>query len=244
MGCCPAHETPCDSRDCPESIASSPQERAICTGEDSLRYNQQKATHLFTAIEGYSEDGKLSPAKFHTLVTELRLNVAGIDEDGAPMKTFYRKFKEMNRYDAHKLALLGVLLAQGDVREKAALLFKTASKGRVRISIEDVKGLLDTMFGISVDFLPLLAVKDTSEKGTFSHKQYIDMTVDLGIQKESARDRLCTLILEFQMEISEEEFVYRFLMDETLRCMTSSRNIRRLLRGELKLSSAPDVFIR
>lgn len=226
MGCCIPKEA--DTEVLTTLPSSSPEEEsAIHLQEQALLYGQQKAGRLWEEIEKVTEQGRVTPSHFFAFAGQLGLNMKGIDEDQTPMKTFYRKFRDGNRFDAGKLKVLAVLLGQGDPGTKAALLFDTFQKGN-SMGVEEIQSMLDSILAISADFLPLLAVQQTG----LTEKSYIQLSLFLGSQKDPVRDRMCNLILELHRQVSKEQLVSRFQQDEVLQRLCSPHKVRRLLESE------------
>jgi hypothetical protein len=227
MGCC----VPKDQEDTETHTTlpgnSPEEENAIRLQEEGLLYGQHKAELLWEEIHKVTEQGKVTPSNFFSFAGHFGLNMKGIDEEQTPIKTFYRKFRDGNRFDAGKLKVLMVLLGQGDPGSKAALLFNTFHSNNF-MSLEEIQTMLDAILSISADFLPLLAVHPSG----LTEKSYIQLSLSLGSQKDPVRDRMCNLILELRRQVSKEQLIARFQQDEVLQRLCSPRKVRRLLENE------------
>lgn len=228
MGCCvPKDQPPATETHTTQPSSSPEEENAIRLQEDSLQYSSHKASHLCQELDKITLQSKVTPSSFFTFAAQNHLNTSQIDEEKSPIKNFYRKFRDGNRFDAVKLKTLAVLLGQGDPGVKAGLLFDTFRRGET-MELEEIQAMIETILAISVDYLPLLAVKTEG----LTEKSYIELTLSLGTQKDAVRDRMCNLILELQTVVTREHLVTRFSQDEMLQRLCSPHKVRKMLENE------------
>ena len=225
MGCAPAAQSTTETAE-----SGSLEERVVSRFEDALLFQRHKATDLCTALENCANKGKLYEASFFGLLREMELCVQGLEQEKSPLRSFYQQFRDGRGFELKRLRLLTALLARGEAKEKAAILFDIAVPGQATIDIQSVTDLVDDLLAISIDLLPTFAVRP--DEGGLTQKSCVSLGLTLGKFKETVRDRLVNQVFQRQSSMNKEEFGVRVETDEGLKSMLTSKGLRRLLQAE------------
>lgn len=229
MGCC--NPRPALPPDAP------PEERIFGDKEAELGYNKHQAQQVLAVIKANTDGEKVLHSKFNTITVELKLNTTDIDSPGMPMATFYQKFKkEGGKYDALKLAVLGVLLSRG--ASKAALYFDAIGKEGA-IESADVRLFFDTLFFVSAEALPLLAAQsdegDTpASSASMPAAKVTELVNSFKSGKDGLAERYTNLVMKGKGKVTSQDFVTAFEGDENLRVLTTPFAVRTALKNEAK----------
>ena len=122
---------------CQESTSAPPagmseQEKELAATEKSLGVHKIKAQEFvlhfkkysFTpeAKEGEKTTSTMSLQQFRQAAGSVGLDIEKVMSPDSPEAKFYRQFYAHNKYDSRLLNILGILLGQGSLVEKATLL--------------------------------------------------------------------------------------------------------------------------
>ena len=97
---------------------------------------------------------------------------------------FYRQFYAHNKYDSRQLNILGILLGQGTLVEKATLLYEEYDLNcDGNISNDECLEALNTLYEVAVNFVPNLdpAVSERSDIKPYLNK--VKSANEAGIKK-------------------------------------------------------------
>lgn len=228
MGCVPAAQSTAETAE-----SGSLEDRVVSRFEDALLFQHHTATALCSALQNCANRGKLYQGSFYGLLREMKLCVQDLEQEGSPLQRFYRQFREGHSYQLKRLCLLTVLLARGGDKEKAAILFDLMAAGKTEIGLLEVTDLIDDLIAISVDLLPVFAVRP--DEGGLTQKSSVELSLNLGRFKETVRDRLVNQVFEVKTSMNKEEFGARLETEESLRKMLTSKGLRRLLQAEAEI---------
>lgn len=229
MGCIQAAQSTSETAE----SGCSMEERVVCRFEEALLFQRHSAKKICEALENCSSKGKIFQGTFYGLLREMGLCVQGLEEANSPLMVFYGRFREGNGFESMRLKLLAALLARGEAKEKAEIMFDAVAAGNVTIDVSILSDLIDNLLNISANILPVFAVRP--EEGGLTEKSCVSLSLSLERQKETVRDRLINQILECRKSINREEFVTRMEVEESLRSMLTSKGLRRLLQTEMDI---------
>lgn len=115
MGCaCPTDSKP---------VSDTTGEDQIAVYESCLPFAKQPATKTATEVLVFSQANYLTSKQLKDLLRSLGMEIDCFEDENHPKTRLLQLFKEGKRYNARKIALMGVLLGSGTVVRKAEVLF-------------------------------------------------------------------------------------------------------------------------
>lgn len=150
------------------------EEKAIASAEAYLNISSVKASHLLKEFnKNRNGQGFSNQNQFLDAANALLINTEGFTEEKTPIHNFYRCFEvSYCLYDTRKLCVLGVLLGEGNIANKIAILFEQFDRDASgNIDYMEFIAMLTIIIEISLVYLPSLAIelaKDSTIKNRLS----------------------------------------------------------------------------
>lgn len=181
-------------------------------------------------LDRHSQAGVLTIMQLRDFNQELNVDLNF--EFERSKEAFMRYFRRQNvGFDGFKLAVLLVLLCKGSIWEKAGGLFAHCpSYQDDHISSPDIALALTTLFELSIDILPSLAVSDHPVKGQSMVPAMVqEYQARLNRRRIQVWRRLYVSLVLSNTQLTSQEFTAR--MGETVEEgeLLSSQGVRELL---------------
>jgi hypothetical protein len=133
--------------------------------ESELGYSKKKSVEIDKCFYSFAFDSKIPNKQFLEAVQELELEVEDFDALFSPKVNLYQCLKtEDGLYSARRLSTLGILLGQGDIRDKAKLLYKNYEIKSSNNS--NLQRLIEDSLNISMNLLPWYGLNIANDQET------------------------------------------------------------------------------
>lgn len=225
--------------------------------EASLGFSELSVDVCISSLQDTTRKEGLTLPLVKSWLTSLGISPAPLDIPSHPIANLYSSFLEKNRYPTQKLGTLAILLCEGSVPRKAAVLYRLYNRKNNSFNGPDILNLVSLICDLSLTHLPKLAesqlimLRDTAAL----HKLHQHMNKFCGCSDLLIKNmRRQFLAVEFSAcQISETEFVE--VLVGKMPSLVSSREMRsyacdtipRLLRQQSALdevNSSPQMQVR
>jgi hypothetical protein len=189
------------------------EETTLVTLEHELNYHTQSASQVDLVLRKYSSNGSLNVSQLHKAAIVLNIRTENFSTFNQ-IKPFYDNLQTQGFTPLKTLLLLGVLLAQGSLVDKARLLFEVYDQ--LMLEEVEVVTIVEDLFDVAVKRLPtLLGTKGNSE--VTSAKIYLAKIEHV---KTAGVSKLTKLIAGEAPKVSKKHFVTTVSSDSVKQILT------------------------
>lgn len=200
------------------------EEKSVIVAEEGLGFSEVNVTRVYSIIKKYSSNGTSNHKHLQRIGEVLGLQITN-EAPHSKIETFYRKLSNKEGfYPLKDLLVVGILLAQGTVEEKARLIYQVYDEtltNSLPVSVLNTTMLKDLAY-MSAQVFPLLVTNDqTPFSNVLKNEKYMQ---DLAKISEAAVLKVFSNFSRFNT-IDEDSFVYVFkrIADGTLMTSTGWR---------------------
>lgn len=109
---------------CIEFRFKSSVEKSIIEAEDALGFSLIKVRVIDLTMRKYSHSEKINPLQLQKIATILKIHILDYDKYTGIQSTLNKLQAETNKSNLRDLLVIGILLGQGTLTEKANLMFQ------------------------------------------------------------------------------------------------------------------------
>lgn len=206
------------------------EEKVIREQEKTIPWSNKSAKELQRGLKAESLTGQLSVAQLKRAMHDLNIDSDMFVNPESPVYKFLKKLmNDRKLYDVKRLALCGILVGEGSVKEKAGVIFNHFDEDASgQLERGEIVNMLNEMIDIAVEKIPAMA-KGSTEVTAEELDAYTAMLLT---GRHAFVERTVSTLLSTNTGISLEDFETKLQENSTLRRLIWSYEIRLSLYEE------------